>query len=64
MGELNSSAERLQLLIRRIELNQQDYDRETRSEEKLRLEPIIQEAQAALFRACQQEANQLRCHAS
>lgn len=64
MGELNSSVERLQLLIRRIELNQQDYDRETRSEEKLRLEPIIQEAQAALFRACQQEANRLRCHAS
>lgn len=64
MGELNASAERLQPLIRRIKLNQQDYDLETRSEEKLRLEPIIQDAQMALFRACQQESHRLRCNAS
>lgn len=64
MGELTSSAERLQPLIRRVELNQQEYDRETRSDEKLRLEVVIQEAQAALFRACQQEINRLRCNAS
>lgn len=64
MGELNASAERLQPLIRRIKLNQQDYDLETRSEEKLRLELIIQDAQTALFHACQQETNRLRCNAS